>query len=293
MRCQGLLIPILLVALVLAGGVLALAPQLLAHSDPITDSAEGIAQYDIQVVAQVGGTASAVAARDDYAYAAIGWRLVTLDISEPAQPKAVGDSVLTHAAIDVLAIEENYLYALTGGTLMVYDIGDPAAPYLAGSYAKGGHNLQVVGNRAYIVSEQGLHILDVSDPVHIVALGVCSSGQAFDVAISGSYAFVVGGGYSGYRWSQLWVIDIANPTAPHLVNQVSISSINAIEIVGEYAFLSANGLKILDISDPLSVEVMGQVDAPVLSVTVHDDVAYAHEDHRRGYQSLSMLLMFT
>ena len=54
---------------------------------------------------------------------------------------------------------------------------------------------------------------------------------------SGSYAFVVGGGYSGYRWSQLWVIDIANPTAPHLVNQVSISSINAIEIVGEYAFL--------------------------------------------------------
>ena len=93
MRCQGLLIPILLVALVLAGGVLALAPQLLAHSDPITDSAEGIAQYDIQVVAQVGGTASAVAARDDYAYAAIGWRLVTLDISEPAQPKAVGDSV--------------------------------------------------------------------------------------------------------------------------------------------------------------------------------------------------------
>ena len=63
------------------------------------------------------------------------------------------------------------------------DIGDPAAPYLAGSYAKGGHNLQVVGNRAYIVSEQGLHILDVSDPVHNVALGVCSSGQAFDVAI--------------------------------------------------------------------------------------------------------------
>lgn len=163
MFTKRLLVVLLFVTLVLAGGVLAQIPQLLAYSDPIPDSAEGMTQYDIQVLGQIGGTASAVAAQGDYAYVAIGWRLVTLDIAELAQPKAVGDSVLTHTAIDVLAIEEHYLYALTPVSLLVYDISEPTTPLLAGSYPAGGHNLQVVGNRAYIASEQGLHILDVSD----------------------------------------------------------------------------------------------------------------------------------
>ena len=278
MQTQRLLNVLVFVTLVLAGGVLAQIPQLLAHSGPNIDRAEGMAQYDIQVLGQIGGTASAVAAQGDYAYAAIGWRLVTLDISESAQPKAVGDSVLTHTAIDVLTIEENYLYALAGGSLLVYDISEPTTPLLAGYYPSGGHNLQVVGNRAFIASGQGLQILDVSDLAHIVHLGDCSPGEAFDVAVSGSYAFVAGGGTSGTGGTKLWVIDIADPAAPHFVNQVSISSINAIEIMGEYALLSADGLKILDISDPLAVEVVGQVDAPILGVTVHGGIAYANED---------------
>ncbi|NOX61724.1 MAG: hypothetical protein GXP42_07245 [Chloroflexi bacterium] len=235
-------------------------------------------EYEIQTIAQVGGATRAVVAHRGYVYAAIGRRLVTLDISNPAQPKTVGDPVLVGEPVKALRAEERRLYALTNQNLLVYEIDMRASPRLLGRRSFIARTLDIVGQRAYLVSEEGLFIFDVSDPTHISLLGSCQVGSAFDVAISGDHAFVGGGLTTNWTASELWVIDISDPTAPRFVNRMTFSLLSDIEIEGNYAYLATNGLKILDISDPLALQVMGEVDvgAPIVSIAVHQGRLFAN-----------------
>ncbi len=81
------------------------------RADPLQGLATATAQ-NVELVGQVGGAAWAVAVQGNYAYAAIGPRLVILNISDPANPTAVGrtDVLLGAAGSDSIEIAGNYYY---------------------------------------------------------------------------------------------------------------------------------------------------------------------------------------
>ncbi|MBN2392489.1 MAG: hypothetical protein JXR84_17295 [Anaerolineae bacterium] len=117
----------------------------------------------------------------------------------------------------------------------------------------GGQNcgIFVQGDYAYTTFGWEFAILDISDPVHPTRVGyTLIGGFAWDVAVSGDYAYVPN--YFGLYDFQ--VIDISDPTAPIVVGSVDTpaSSARAVDVAGNYAYTAAEGggMRVIDISDP-------------------------------------------
>ena len=119
----------------------------------------------------------------------------------------------------------------------------------------------VSGNRACVTGDR-LHVIDVSDPAHPLRLGGCdlSGGvggvaQGFEVAVSGSYAYVATYG------AGLQVIDISDPVNPQ---RVGVWDTNAwtqgVAVSGNYAYVACItnvGLHVIDISNPANPQRVG------------------------------------
>jgi hypothetical protein len=96
--------------------------------------------------------------------------------------------------------------------------------------------------------------------------------NAFDAAISGNYAFIVG--------DALWVYDITNLSEPLLLQAYDIRA-NSILINGSYAYVTIpdySHLEILDISDPKSIKSIAKIkyqnDTTPLAFFITDNYAY-------------------
>ncbi|MCK5538040.1 MAG: hypothetical protein KAI79_14540, partial [Bacteroidales bacterium] len=115
-----------------------------------------------------------------------------------------------------------------------------------------GYDVYVSGNYAYVAGyEDGLVIIDVSDPLAPVTTGTYNTSSAYGVHVSGKYAFVVDGS------SGLEIIDISDPSAPVTTGTYNITSAYGVYVSGNYAFVAVNsqGLQIIDVSNP-SVPVL-------------------------------------
>ncbi|CAE7654427.1 unnamed protein product [Symbiodinium sp. CCMP2592] len=95
--------------------------------------------------------------------------------------------------------------------------------------------------------------------------GVLSDGtnivNARDVAVSGSYAYVVSTGIDG-----LLVVDISDPTSPtvatSLVDSTDMAAPEAVKVVGNYAYVigyTSDSLAIVDVSNPTSITKVGSL----------------------------------
>jgi uncharacterized secreted protein with C-terminal beta-propeller domain len=127
------------------------------------------------------------------------------------------------------------------------------------------------------------------DPVRVG--GYDTSGEAYDVAVSGNYAYVADeeaglqvidiskpanpkrvGGYdtSGYavgvavsgnhahvaNYDSLQVIDISNPANPQRVGGCNIGAYG-LTVSGNYAYVAGDGLQVIDVSNPASPQRVG------------------------------------
>ncbi|MCP4165773.1 MAG: hypothetical protein GY759_07745, partial [Chloroflexi bacterium] len=215
--------------------------------------------YDIELLSQVGGMVDAVAQQGQYAYVAIGWRLAVFDLTDPSYPVLVGRSDLRSGDYYLLEVEGDYLYALTSTGFRIYDISDPETPHFLNELVDlKGVEFQVVGGYAYVIAD-GLTIVDVRDPYRPLVIGRCRGVGGRDLHISNNYAYLASG-------QQLWVVDIVDPTAPTIVNQVLLPSgveATSIHITGDLALLgsmpygSGGSLLLFDVSDPLDIEQIG------------------------------------
>ncbi len=153
-----------------------------------------------------------------------------------------------------------------------------------------GHGLEISGGLAYhtngelwydcndkgcwAISEGVLRILDISDPTSPTLLGsVELDAIAWDVALSGNYAFVAFGD------SGLKVIDVSNPSAPTIVAGFPIADEpRDLTLVGNTLFLVAGtvGLLALDVSNPLAPALLGTDDTPgrALGLAVQGNLAF-------------------
>ncbi len=98
-------------------------------------------------------------------------------------------------------------------------------------------------------------------------------GDAYDVAVSGNYAFVANDAFG------LHVIDISNPANPGLVGAYNTSgSSYGVAVYGDYAFVAdgTTGLQVIDISNPGSPTLVGSYNTPgsAQDVVIFEGYAY-------------------
>ncbi|HUG29913.1 MAG TPA: hypothetical protein VMQ65_05305, partial [Candidatus Limnocylindria bacterium] len=206
------------------------------------------------------GSARAVDLGDGVAYvAAEQGGLVTVDVRDASQPRALATALDDGSVLGVTATAGTLLVAAGEAGLIVLDLSDPGAPSVAGSVVTGGYGFAVAadGTRAYVADGWGgLRIVDMSDLAHPRLLGsVATAGWAQDVAIDGDVAFVAAGSQG------LVVADVADRAAPHEVSTARLAGRQAVQlaVAGGLAFVvdPFEGLEIVDVAAPAAPRWLG------------------------------------
>jgi hypothetical protein len=217
--------------------------------------APAFAQDCPELVGRVPAPVYAVAVSGDYAYLGGDHGFFIADVLAPSAPRVVGDVNLWSPARDV-ALSGSYAYVVGTQGLHVIDVSTPSAPVEVGLLYEGGDAVAVSSGYAYVASRHGgLHVIDVSTPSFPERVGyVQMPGGAFDVAVSGDYAYVA----DDYG---VYVIDVSTPLAPQIVHEIALlGGAQAIAVVGDYAYAAGNGLHVIDVSAPSEPLRVGDVD---------------------------------
>jgi hypothetical protein len=187
------------------------------------------------------GHISDVATQGDYAYLAGFYDgLSVVDISDPAHPAQVGRvalpgyarSVAVAGGIAYVACQPHETgYAQTGG-MSIVGVLDPANPVLLGHFPiarPGAYEVALKGSIAFIAAaEQGVHIVDVSDPARPEAVGVYDTQNARGIAVSGDFACVADTG-------SLKILDITDPARPVLFKTLDVPA-EVVTVSGDLLF---------------------------------------------------------
>ena len=204
--------------------------------------------------ATVPGTAYDIAVSGDYAYLGdLDGGLYAIDVSDPTGPALVGAPAPV-PEVDCVAIAGDVAYvACRGNELYAVDISNPTTPTVLDACPANGRGVAVSGDYAFTVGG-GFSVIRVLNPAAMTVFGSCSVIEdAYDIAVAGDYAYVS----SGYG---LEVYDVETPSAPARVGSLSISCAGeGIALSGNYAFVAhqSPGVQVVDITDPTSPVAVG------------------------------------
>jgi hypothetical protein len=249
------------------------------------------------------GAMESIVLSGSYVYAACWWDgLKIIDISDPYSPQLVG-SVETGAIARDVAVAGSHAYVSHWGEdVAVVDISVPSAPIIVGTIegTSGVWAVTVTGSHAYLADSYAgkLMIADISDPSSASVVGSIHTGYAFEVSVSGSYAYLVDG--------KIEVIDISNPTSPHLVNSVwGGSNVSALPdksatdavIVGSMAYVAyqnmglseGGGLRVIDISSKRPLPIVNKIDASAPHLATDMVVSGEYAYMARGMGGIEVL----
>lgn len=153
-------------------------------------------------------------------------------------------------------VQGDYAYVTNNDGLMIIDVSNPSNPVKIGELLIGG----VVG----VVVESNLaYIASVSNGMIIADISSTTNpvqvgqynGGAYKIAVSGSYAYV--GLFSG----GFKILNISNPTDPVLVGEYSDPRCDAIEIKDNFVYYANAevGLRVISVSDPSTPQLVATV----------------------------------
>ncbi|MCA9973448.1 MAG: hypothetical protein KC425_24680 [Anaerolineales bacterium] len=247
----------------------------------VLDVSNPAAPQEIGVYGAAAGFTAVVAA-GQRAYAVTGSAVLLLDVANPAAPQLVGQFAANANAR--LAVAGSLAYVADGyAGLKIVDVSNPAAPAQLGVYDRPAYDVAVMGSRAYVGGGFEVYVLDVANPaapallgrnadtgqvdrlvvagdsafvaangrfqtLHLAdwpyALADFGAGQAADLAIAGSTAYLSGS-------SGLHVVDLADPDAPTTLGRFPAAA-GSVAVAGHYAYLVAggSGLTVVDVSRP-------------------------------------------
>jgi hypothetical protein len=191
------------------------------------------------------------------AYVSTAGRLVVLDVSNPAQPKQLGEH--PGGAADV-AFANGYAYlAASGEGLRVLDVSNPAQPTRLGSFDTDRipTGLQIKAPYAYVTfGDEGLRVFDISNPAQPAPVGHYGTNNYYaSVVCDGGYAYVSDGG-------NLTMLDLSSPANPQLAGSCQGLWGSKICIAGQYAYIAGEasgrgGLEVVDVSNPATLRRVG------------------------------------
>ena len=150
--------------------------------------------------------------------------LEAIDVSRPARPTLLGRCDVPAMAPGQMAVSDSgdYLYVVEPGFgLWIFDVSDPDQPVVAATHQLPPSSqpcacvldVATAGDYAYLATDYGLIVMDLSAPAAPVELGPCPGVEnAFSVAITGRYAVV-----NSWSGNPLSVLDISDPASPVVV----------------------------------------------------------------------------
>ena len=147
----------------------------------------------------------------------------------------------------------------------------------------------VNGNYAYIADYgSGLMVIDISNPTSPVGVGSYTAGVYVDVAVSGNYAYLVGGWAYGLR-----IIDIQSPSSPSYEGYYDTpGSAKGVTVSGNYAYVADGdyGLRVVNVSNPSSPAEVGYYDTPgeANKVAVVGNYAYVADGSDGGLRVINI-----
>ena len=204
--------------------------------------------------------------RDNLAYTAWGMcGLVILDLAELENPRRLGSVSEREGYINHIAIYNDYAYLCDDNTgLRICDITDPTDPSLIRHLEELKYSeITIVDETGWALEFGELIALDLSEPEDLIELARSNtSGSVIDVATVGNLAYSIG-------YGRMSVIDISN-----LRNPIEIGSLDeftygtCITVSGDYAYVGDDegaydaDLKIIDITNPDELSVVGTFEAP-------------------------------
>jgi hypothetical protein len=219
-----------------------------------------------------------------------GGGVYILDVSTPSEPRRISEKIRTRG--DVMDMfyrsRDQNLYIADGDvTLEIWNVEDPASPIKLGSWDNPppivglylmSRGVTVLDSFAYVIDnapahdvDDGLHVINVSDPLSPHRVGFLGLSTALAFAISGSHAYVACGDYG------LQVVDISNPSNPRWECPGPDGVYTSITISDSHAYVSGalnsgeSGFIVLDISNHLNVHAVGCCSTAFAKATVISD----------------------
>ena len=246
-------------------------------------------------------SAFAVNVFGDYAYVATSanetWAssIRVIDISKPAKPQEVRSYDITDPA-NGFCVSGDYAYVTTydaetlAARLRVIDISDLENFHEEGTCdIPDAWAIYVVGDYAYVAYDDGLGIIDISNPAapqevrfYDVLDGVY--GWVRGIHVAGRYAYITNilGG--------LYIVDVSDPENPQKAGFYETSgNAHAVYVVGRYAYVAdEGGLTVIDVSDPASPREKGGYDSTYSPYSVHIAGGYAYVTDMKGLRIIDV-----
>jgi hypothetical protein len=132
----------------------------------------------------------------------------------------------------------------------------------------GAKSINFVGTNAYVCCDKGLAVVDLNDPKHpkiTSILGEHELHHPHSVTAQFRYAFVT-------DREGVAVLDITQPSQPHLVHRVRLEHAHAIYVARTYAYVASgkHGLVVIDITKPEAAHIDQIYDADGKINDAHD-----------------------
>jgi hypothetical protein len=228
-------------------------------------------------------------------YALSNSELVTIDISDPKMPYAIGatDSNVMHGDINSnIYLKDQYIFVAEGFKFYTVDISEPESPMIKGDLNSRFEALdvQVKDGFAYVAAgNHGIKTFEIKAPDDIrEADTIDTPYYARTFKISGTYLFVADD-YGG-----LQIIDISDPKNIKATSQIKIDGIVSpvspgvdrvmdLDISGNHAFLTTRDKVVaVNIENPESPFISDSLsDQSYETICIKDNYAYVG-DHNNG-----------
>ncbi|HEY0607800.1 MAG TPA: hypothetical protein VGD58_33100 [Herpetosiphonaceae bacterium] len=206
-------------------------------------------------------------------------QLHLLDIAQPTQPQVI-TSTATFGGLDIEVVDQRvystgFTWIYSTPDLVIHDVINASKFQARGTFGFNGSSSIAVNDSIVYVADylNGINVLDVSDPDHIVRPAIVGTpGAAYHVAIDGAYLYVA-------TSEVLAIFDIAAPQAPALRSVRQLPGFPTdLEVASGRAYVSLDpgGVAILDVRNPDEPELLTTypVAGTAYAVEVDDSLIY-------------------
>jgi hypothetical protein len=223
------------------------------------------------------------------------WRMMAIDVSNPASPIALGACASGYYTYRDMHGSGNLVgIANSGLGFTLCTVANPSAPIALGTFdtpdeVGSGNNIAVSGDRVYMsCSSDGLRVMDVSDPFHPSVESLFNDrGLRGGIAVSGNTAFATDKG-------RLSLFDISATGSPQLIADLDLPRIDltldsidhgGIIVRPPYAYISGvefgpndrrANLTIVDISDPKHPTIVKSFACPIKIANFYNLALYGN-----------------
>jgi len=166
-----------------------------------------------------------------------------------------------------VVVKDRYAFAIFNSLGFVIDVSDPASPKMVNQIIPVNINkLYLSGNILFLMSNDGIHIVDVTNPLEIEELSFYKT-KVNNIFVDGEYVYI-----AGYN---LKILNINNPSEPSLVSSLNTGTVDDIYVADNYVYLLGPGILIIDVSDITSpIQVASYSTYRANNMYVKDDYIY-------------------